>query len=953
MKRGKINGQPYVYENKRIHGKILTSYTGKERKTRLTLAGIAALIFLIACFLFYGIFTGNTIFDQGLIFPQDGENIIVNSDTLPPEQRESLDAFRDVQTSGTISGQTSSSVISTVTGSGGVSTGDLTGALGDVSSALGDASAKLDKLNEFARRSGSSAISRKAQEAEEIVKGIQNDKEKIEGILEDIERINTLEGIEKIKAKRQLILKSSKDYDLIKAKASPVVVINERTNPSRGILNPGNLEEEETFEVTYTQGKTSSRGYSVEWNILVNIFEDAKSTDPIRIDLLHQNILAADILDFGKGKVELIGGRQSTLSKILDFVPGRERAKPYLLISDYLPGERYEITYTTGSPKVNVEVKENSLKVNVDSDQDYKNVVVEVELPKDFPKEADSYRVYWKEGQRFLKRDEINVYLESEDHAFLQFLVEHLSEQNFEVFLRSDAEHFDSEGNYLGNVYTEISQLDNLWSGKIDDSEYINIKFDGNLDKSSSIAMFLRVSDGKPYIQLYGSSNLIGTLDEFSKDDYSVISLENLVGKTDNLRIVVKNGAVEFDHINALSKDEEINPTGIIVEPPEEIIGSVSNLDLIQKSPDELENVYLDVISKECNFACEEVGECKVPSINIKDVFRGELTKPETGYKRQLCSSLCSEEALLTIQQYKKGLTLTQISELIEKYHSKFEDLIECSPDEVIINVEAKEGISLSPSPDGILVEKKEQVIQLYSQEDENVLGRINLAEGDSDISFSQIPSEVFLSPIDSACFDGVKDYNEEGIDCGGDCKECTDWKKKGVPWVLWTSLAILITCFVVYQNIALRIDFNNKFRRGQRALAEKDFKKAIDKYSELRSIYPHLNNKTQKKYEKELSRFLDHFRESLHKRNVPIKISKIKDSLPIIEINRHIPGLKDSEIGDMFRLKKFIQDAFVAAEKGDKKTEQANKEMARKIYEGLNKKDKEYVKRKYSKFFD
>jgi len=68
-------------------------------------------------------------------------------------------------------------------------------------------------------------------------------------------------------------------------------------------------------------------------------------------------------------------------------------------------------------------------------------------------------------------------------------------------------------------------------------------------------------------------------------------------------------------------------------------------------------------------------------------------------------------------------------------------------------------------------------------------------------------------------CYNGIKDYDEEAVDCGGSCRECTlieqPFKKQGIPLATWIVIAavLIIAGYVAYKFDMLK-KLKGKFGR-------------------------------------------------------------------------------------------------------------------------------------------
>ena len=67
----------------------------------------------------------------------------------------------------------------------------------------------------------------------------------------------------------------------------------------------------------------------------------------------------------------------------------------------------------------------------------------------------------------------------------------------------------------------------------------------------------------------------------------------------------------------------------------------------------------------------------------------------------------------------------------------------------------------------------------------------------------SFIISELESEKLDS-CFDGVQDYDEDGVDCGGGCSECV-LIQGFFDWVFWLALS----SWIIFTLLILSLGFN------------------------------------------------------------------------------------------------------------------------------------------------
>ncbi len=68
-----------------------------------------------------------------------------------------------------------------------------------------------------------------------------------------------------------------------------------------------------------------------------------------------------------------------------------------------------------------------------------------------------------------------------------------------------------------------------------------------------------------------------------------------------------------------------------------------------------------------------------------------------------------------------------------------------------------------------------------------------------------------------SSCYNGIKDINEEDIDCGGDCKECVVERNFPVNGIIYLFIILsIISTILLINEIALQKKFNkNKIKKS------------------------------------------------------------------------------------------------------------------------------------------
>ncbi len=125
-----------------------------------------------------------------------------------------------------------------------------------------------------------------------------------------------------------------------------------------------------------------------------------------------------------------------------------------------------------------------------------------------------------------------------------------LERQNSVIEL-TNAQHLDSNLNFISDIYEEVKELDDIWSEFISSGEYIRITFEKNLTSENYIKIFSKRSSGEPRIEIYesGGTELISEFTNLISGQYNKIPLTNLQRSQNSFDLRVLEGSVEIDHI--------------------------------------------------------------------------------------------------------------------------------------------------------------------------------------------------------------------------------------------------------------------------------------------------------------------------------------------------------------------------------------------------------------------
>ena len=111
-----------------------------------------------------------------------------------------------------------------------------------------------------------------------------------------------------------------------------------------------------------------------------------------------------------------------------------------------------------------------------------------------------------------------------------------------------------------------------------------------------------------------------------------------------------------------------------------------------------------------------------------------------------------------------------------------------------------------------------------------------------------------------STCFNGVKDEDEAGTDCGGNCKACVTTQGISLNflrWPLWILFVLLIAFLLVRVTKEDRITKINKLiKYGEKLLKEEKAREAVAVYQRIKKIYQKANREQKKEIRKEIVNF-------------------------------------------------------------------------------------------------
>jgi len=209
--------------------------------------------------------------------------------------------------------------------------------------------------------------------------------------------------------------------------------------------------------------------------------------------------------------------------------------------------EMLEITYETPGPELSV--NKNSVdawRITVSSDIHYIDSLAYVGVP-----EGLKIKVYHlvNDTKILIESSLADTNSDGSSDRVL-WTVPHLSEQEYEIILVSDAEHLDENRTFIANVYNEVKDLDNVWIA-IPAGDYMRVTFEENLSATKDITVYARSAHQNASIEVYEVGNETKLIN-FGKigiaKDYRVL-LTDLIGTQDTFDLRVINGVIDFDYI--------------------------------------------------------------------------------------------------------------------------------------------------------------------------------------------------------------------------------------------------------------------------------------------------------------------------------------------------------------------------------------------------------------------
>ena len=115
----------------------------------------------------------------------------------------------------------------------------------------------------------------------------------------------------------------------------------------------------------------------------------------------------------------------------------------------------------------------------------------------------------------------------------------------------NNAEHLNSERQFISDITNEIKESDGIWSEKISDGEYVRVIFEQPLNSKNDITIYPRIVNRVPKIEVYekDGNEIIAEFSEIVLNDYNKILLTNLIEEQDTFDLRIAGGSIEIEQV--------------------------------------------------------------------------------------------------------------------------------------------------------------------------------------------------------------------------------------------------------------------------------------------------------------------------------------------------------------------------------------------------------------------
>ena len=212
--------------------------------------------------------------------------------------------------------------------------------------------------------------------------------------------------------------------------------------------------------------------------------------------------------------------------------------------------EAIEIEYETPGPEAYVEATDDGKRILVTSETHYENILAFIDIPETDLAKIEFYRVV--DGTRVIH--EFDGY-DTNDNGlvdYVEWVVPSLSNDTYEIVIEIiNAEHLDSNREFISDIFSEVSKRDDVWSEAINDGEHVRIKFEKQLDSKKDITLYPWILNGTPSIEVYeiNSNQLLTEFKSLTNNKLNKVYLTSLERLQDRFDLKVVGGSVKFDYI--------------------------------------------------------------------------------------------------------------------------------------------------------------------------------------------------------------------------------------------------------------------------------------------------------------------------------------------------------------------------------------------------------------------
>ena len=331
-------------------------------------------------------------------------------------------------------------------------------------------------------------------------------------------------------------------------------------------------------------------------NVSIEIPKDADNVTVYKIQETSQNKNVKSASSFSITGNAVRGNNAESASGILDFfknfflklfgaITGRVVDTPQssntVNVTINENATNYEIEYQTPAPVATEQNTSSGKMVTISSDYHYQNILAYSELPNPVSidkiklyhydentgaKSLSDFQAYDSDGnliygsdagslgfENVSVKDLVNSSSSSKNKqlvSFITWVVPHLSNQTYEIVINiSNAEHLDSNKNFVSDIYDSVKSQDGVWSEEIPNGDYVRTTFEKNLTNKNDITVYAR---GDGTIEIY-NENGQNKLSEINVDGEGLYKtyLTSLTGSQNvfDLKTVSSSGGIYYDYI--------------------------------------------------------------------------------------------------------------------------------------------------------------------------------------------------------------------------------------------------------------------------------------------------------------------------------------------------------------------------------------------------------------------